>query len=199
MSGLIGRRGPLSVAPLGITHGVDHVVVPGAAAPEGLWRQAFEMHAEFCEQSGGSGIFGGELAKNPMAAETFDEIGDECMSRFMRKASALVFRSQCKADFCHATVFVEPNIQITNELAVVFDADIAWFAGNDIGPSRHPGDQTVDSFARYRKLPILKFCDFWVIAILGDDIDVLLDQASQEEPISAKGIDSPHLTRLTAR
>lgn len=145
------------------------------------------MHAEFCEQSGGSGIFGGELAKNPMAAETFDEIGDECMRRFMRKASALVFRSQCEADFCHAPVFVEPDIQITNELAVVFDADIARFAGNDIGPSRHPGDLTVDSFARYRKLPILKFSDFWVIAILGDDIDVLLDQASQEEPISAKG------------
>ncbi len=153
----------------------------------------------FASRAADRAFFGGELAKNPMAAETFDEIGDECMSRFMRKASALVFRSQYEADFCHATVFIEPDIQITDELAVVFDADIAWFAGNDIGPSRHPGDLTVDSFARYRKLPILKFCDFWVIAILGDDIDVLLDQASQEEPISAKGIGSPHLTRLTAR
>ena len=50
---------------------------------------------------------------------------------------ALILRAKREPDLRDSAVFIEPDVQISDEFAVEIDPDLARLAGNDVAP---PGE-----------------------------------------------------------
>ena len=69
-----------------------------------------------------------------MAPEALDQVGHDSGRRLERVPLPLVVRLQREADLCDATVLVEVDVEVPDELALTFDADLSRLSGDDVDP-----------------------------------------------------------------
>ena len=131
-----------------------------------------------------------------MAAEALDEVLDDGSGRFHRIPATLVLGAQGEADLSDPAVLVQADIEITDELPVALDADLSRLTGLDVRPGAR--DLLRDTLPAHRQIPVLERGDGGIVAISDDDVDVVLAQRPQEQPLGPEGVCAAHPVSIRA-